>query len=86
VTQGGRTCGASAFVRIDSTGPVWYNEPQIMNGIVFTQVGTFFLIMVAGILAGRFRVIDEHTNKYLSKLLIYVNMPLLIISSFQDME
>lgn len=56
-----------------------------MNGIVFTQVGTFFLVMVAGVLAGRFRVIDEHTNKHLSKLLIYVNMPLLIVSSFQDM-
>jgi len=57
-----------------------------MDSIVFTQVGTFFLVMVAGVLAGRFKVIDEHTNKHLSKLLIYVTMPLLIISSFQDME
>lgn len=57
-----------------------------MDSIVLTQVGTFFLVMVAGVLAGRFGVIDEHTNKRLSKLLIYVTMPLLIISSFQDME
>lgn len=57
-----------------------------MDGIVFTQVGTFFLIMVAGVLAGRFRMIDEHTNKQLSKLLIYVTMPLMLISSFQEME
>mgnify|MGYP000224068122 CR=1 FL=1 len=57
-----------------------------MESIVFTQVGTFFLIMVAGVLAGRFGVIDKHANKHLSKLLIYVTMPLLLISSFQDME
>lgn len=57
-----------------------------MDGIVFTQVGTFFLVMVAGVLVGRFKLIDEHTNKHLSKLLIYVAMPMLLISSFQDME
>lgn len=53
--------------------------------IVLAQVGTFFLVMIAGVICGRFGVIDEHTNKRLSKLLIYVTMPLLLISSFQDM-
>ena len=57
-----------------------------MDSVVFVQVGTFFLVMVAGVLAGQFGVVDDHTNKRLSKLLIYVTMPSLIISSFQDME
>lgn len=57
-----------------------------MDNAVFTQVGTFFLIMIAGVLAGRFGIVDEHTNKRLSKILIFVTMPMMIISSFQHME
>lgn len=51
---------------------------------VSTQVVSLFLIMLIGYAARIFGVIDRGSTKKLSKLMVYVTNPLLIITSFQQ--
>jgi len=52
--------------------------------IVSTQVVSLFIIMVIGYLSRAFGIIDRGSTKKLSKLLVYVTNPLLIIMAFQQ--
>ena len=57
-----------------------------MNGSVFLvseKVITLFLVLIAGIIAKKFNIIDRAATKKLSAFLLNITQPLLIITSFQ---
>lgn len=50
--------------------------------IVFNQIVTLFIIMVVGIFGAKLKIIDDNLSKGLSKILITIALPCLILSTF----
>ncbi len=48
---------------------------------VFNQTLILFMLLLVGFIIKRLKIIDEHFNKNLSNLIIYVTLPALIINS-----
>lgn len=51
-------------------------------GIIFNQIAILFIIMIVGFIGSKLKIIDEGLNKGLSKLLISIALPCLILSTF----
>ncbi|NMA67004.1 MAG: AEC family transporter [Clostridiaceae bacterium] len=49
---------------------------------VINQVITLFVILVVGIIAGKFKILDSIGIKKLSEVLLYITSPMLVLSSF----
>lgn len=49
---------------------------------VINQVATLFVILVIGVVAGRFKILDTTGTMKLSEILLYVTSPMLVLSSF----
>jgi len=56
---------------------------QIDPSLIISQVAILFLIMLCGIYADKLGFVDEAGTKTLSKVLVNITSPLLIVSSFQ---
>lgn len=54
-----------------------------MTGIVFQKITVMFLILAAGILCCRWKLIDEEGNRKLSNLLLLLVNPVVIFVSYQ---
>ncbi|HBN86367.1 MAG TPA: hypothetical protein DDZ89_21290 [Clostridiales bacterium] len=52
-------------------------------GLVFDKVLVLLLIMIVGYIARKSKAINEVSNKVFTDLLIYVTIPVLILSSYQ---
>ena len=51
-----------------------------IQSLIFT-VATLFLLLIAGIIAGKLKIVDEIASKKLSRLILTIGQPMLIISS-----
>ena len=58
-----------------------------MNFIsLLNTIATLFVLIVVGFIAGKLGVIDEVSSKKLSKLIINIGQPFLLVSSLIGME
>lgn len=52
--------------------------------VVIEQTGKLFLILCLGVFLARLEILDIHTKQKLTKLLLYVTTPLMMIDAFHD--
>lgn len=52
--------------------------------IVVTQIAKLFLVLLLGVLLAKIGILDPHTKQHLTKLLLYVTTPLMMIDAFHD--
>ena len=55
-------------------------------GAFLSSVGTLFLLLAAGFIAGKLRIIDDVSTKKLSVLIVKIGQPFLLISSLISLE
>ncbi len=53
---------------------------------LFSTIATLFLLLACGYIAGKLNIIDEVARKKLSKLVVSIGQPFLIISSITNVE
>jgi len=49
---------------------------------IFNQVAILFLILIIGLVAGKFKIIDSTGTKKLSEVLLFVTSPMMVLNSF----
>lgn len=49
---------------------------------IFNQVAILFIILLTGVVAGKFKIIDSNATKKLSEVLLYVTSPMMVLNSF----
>ncbi|MBQ3939526.1 MAG: AEC family transporter [Oscillospiraceae bacterium] len=52
--------------------------------VVLEQMGKLFLILCLGVLLAKKKLLDVHTKQKLTKLLLYVSTPLMMVDAFHD--
>ena len=53
---------------------------------LLSTIATLFILLMAGFIAGKLKIIDEIASKKLSKLIITIGQPFLIISALISAE
>ena len=52
--------------------------------VIIEQMAKLFLILCLGTVLARLEILDVHTKQKLTKLLLYVTTPLMMIDAFHD--
>ena len=52
--------------------------------VILVQMGKLFLILCLGLLLAKLDILDVHTKQKLTKLLLHVTTPLMMLDAFQD--
>lgn len=52
--------------------------------VIISQTGKLFLILCLGFVLARLSLLDQHTKQKLTKILLYVTTPLMMIDAFYD--
>ncbi|MBQ5334516.1 MAG: AEC family transporter [Oscillospiraceae bacterium] len=52
--------------------------------VVLEQMGKLFLLLLLGVFLARIELLDLHTKQKLTKLLLYVTTPMMMIDAFHD--
>ena len=52
--------------------------------VILAQMGKLFLLLMLGMALARFEILDVHTKQKLTKLLLYVTTPMMMIDAFHD--
>ncbi|MBR4200189.1 MAG: AEC family transporter [Oscillospiraceae bacterium] len=52
--------------------------------VILEQMGKLFLMLCIGFLLARFDLLDRHTKQKLTKILLYVTTPMMMIDAFYD--
>lgn len=53
-------------------------------GVIVEQMGKLFLLLLLGVFLARAEILDLHTKQKLTKLLLYVTTPMMMIDAFYD--
>ena len=53
-------------------------------GVILEQMGKLFLLLLLGVVLAKLEILDVHTKQKLTKLLLYVTTPMMMIDAFYD--
>ena len=53
-------------------------------GVIVEQMGKLFLLLLLGVFLAKLEILDLHTKQKLTKLLLYVTTPMMMIDAFYD--
>ena len=53
-------------------------------GVILAQMGKLFLLLLLGVVLAKIEILDVHTKQKLTKLLLYVTTPMMMIDAFHD--
>ena len=53
-------------------------------GVILEQMGKLFLLLMLGVALAKLEILDLHTKQKLTKLLLYVTTPMMMIDAFYD--
>ena len=53
-------------------------------GVIVAQMSKLFLLLMLGVILAKLEILDVHTKQKLTKLLLYVTTPMMMIDAFHD--
>ena len=53
-------------------------------GVIVAQMSKLFLLLILGVALAKLEILDVHTKQKLTKLLLYVTTPMMMIDAFHD--